>query len=72
MAQVGRTSDDHSYWGRPEQLDTARPVYYVTEEFPGAEIAGQLAATFASGALLLRNVNPDYAMDLYNRAKERV
>ena len=69
MAQVGLTREDHGYWGRPEELNTDRSkIFIIDAEKPGSDVVGQVAATFASGALLFNNIDPDFSEDLYKRA----
>lgn len=33
--QVGDFSVDHTYWGRPEELNTTRPAYKIDPDHPG-------------------------------------
>lgn len=33
--QVGDFSIDHTFWGRPEDLNTSRPAYKIDPEHPG-------------------------------------
>ena len=57
IAQVGFTPNDHQWWGRPEELATDRlTIYELNSTHPGADVFGQVAATFASGALLYKNI----------------
>ena len=71
VVQVGLTKEDHEYWGRPEELDTDRSKLFIIDaEHPGADVCGQVAATFASGAQLFHEIDPDFATDLYKRSKE--
>ena len=46
---------DHSYWGRPEDLDAAdvpRPAYVINATLPGSDMAGSVAAALASASLV--------------------
>lgn len=33
--QVGDFTLDHTFWGRPEELNTTRPVFKIDPEHPG-------------------------------------
>ena len=46
--QVGDGNADHAYWGRPEDWPNGpRPVYKLTPQAPGSDIAGNYAAAMA-------------------------
>ena len=70
VGQVGITSNEYSFWGRPEDMDMTRPVFEINPENPGSDLAGQVAATFASGAVLFKDTDSEYAEDLLQRAVE--
>ncbi|KAF5280194.1 hypothetical protein FQA39_LY18111 [Lamprigera yunnana] len=58
--QVGDFSIDHKFWGRPEEMNMTRPAYKIDVNHPGADLAGEVAATMAATALVFKNVNKDY------------
>lgn len=35
IVQVGKGSDDHAFWGRPEDMLMERPAYKIDREHPG-------------------------------------
>ncbi|KAK3581337.1 hypothetical protein CHS0354_016180 [Potamilus streckersoni] len=53
--QVGDGGQDHSYWGRPENMTMPRPAFMITQSSPGSDVAGETAATFAAGYLAFHN-----------------
>ncbi|KAI3471055.1 hypothetical protein Pfo_027718 [Paulownia fortunei] len=54
FAQVGDPYGDHNCWQRPEDMDTPRTVYAVSEEAPGSEVAAEIAATLAAASLVFK------------------
>jgi len=68
-AQVGDGHIDHSYWGRPEDMDMERPAFKVTSSKPGSDVAGQTAATLAAASMIFRDTDTDYATQLMDNAK---
>ncbi|XP_011498432.1 PREDICTED: endoglucanase 10-like [Ceratosolen solmsi marchali] len=68
--QVGDFTVDHAFWGRPEELNTSRPVFKIDPEHPGSDLAGETSAALASTSLLFRTVDPDYADKLLRHARE--
>lgn len=53
-AQVGDPSADHNCWQRPEDMDTPRTVYAVTQSAPGSEVAAEMAAALAAASIAFR------------------
>lgn len=41
-----------------------REAHYITEEDPGSEVAGEMAAALAATSIAFREVNATYAADL--------
>uniref|UniRef100_A0A6I9QMZ9 Endoglucanase n=2 Tax=Elaeis guineensis var. tenera TaxID=51953 RepID=A0A6I9QMZ9_ELAGV len=66
--QVGDGSD-HSCWERPEDMDTPRNLFKITESSPGTEVAADAAAALASAYMVFESVDPDYATKLLEEAK---
>lgn len=72
-AFVGQVSDkhDHHYFGRPEHATNPRPIYLADASNPGADLAGEYAAGFASAAALFASVGQKaYADTLFAHAKQ--
>lgn len=59
--QVGDFQLDHTFWGRPEDLNMTRPAYKIDAQHPGSDLAGETAAALAAVALVYQTEDPDYA-----------
>ncbi|CAI0547297.1 unnamed protein product [Linum tenue] len=68
VAQVADPVLDHDCWERPEDMDTPRNSYLLNASHPGSEVAGEIAAALAVGALAFRKISPSYTKLLLNRA----
>ncbi|XP_060815983.1 endoglucanase E-4-like [Bombus pascuorum] len=68
--QVGDFSLDHTFWGRPEELNTTRPAYKIDPEHPGSDLAGETAAALAASSMVFRNHDPEYSAKCLKHAKE--
>jgi len=69
--QTGDGGQDHGFWGRPEDWTLGpRKSYKITTASPGSDLAGEAAASFASGYLVFRDVDPAYADTLLEHAKQ--
>jgi endoglucanase len=69
--QTGDGGVDHGYWGRPEDWDKGpRPSFKITEGVPGSDLAGEASASFASGYLVFKDVEPAYAATLLEHATQ--
>ena len=66
--QVGNGGLDHAYWGRPEDMTMDRPAYKIDANNPGSDLAAEVAASFASAALLFKDSDPDYSTELLTHA----
>ncbi|KAL2329369.1 hypothetical protein Fmac_022796 [Flemingia macrophylla] len=51
VAQVGDPNSDHICWERPEDMDTRRTSYFVTQQKPGSELAAEIAAALAASSI---------------------
>jgi hypothetical protein len=76
VAQVGDFGVDHSFWGRPEDLDgqvrnkeMVRPAFLINATHPGSDIAGQAAAALAAAAKVFERSDPTYARKCLEHAK---
>ncbi|XP_049795739.1 uncharacterized protein LOC126210530 [Schistocerca nitens] len=70
--QVGNGTADHAYWGRPEDINFARPAYRLDTERPGSDCAGEAAAALASASIVFSSVDATYSATLLNAAKELI
>ncbi|XP_035827303.1 endoglucanase 20-like [Aplysia californica] len=70
VVQVGDGNADHAFWGRPEDMNMARPCKYVNGGTPGSDIAGETAAALAAGSIAFRSKGDSgYADRLLGAAK---
>ncbi|XP_062192775.1 endoglucanase 20-like [Phragmites australis] len=53
--QVGDGNADHQCWERPEDMDTPRTLYKITENLPGSEAAGEAAAALAAAYMVFKD-----------------
>ncbi|KAL6498392.1 Endoglucanase 3 [Orobanche hederae] len=67
---VGDPNRDHSCWERPEDMNTERIVYSVSDSNPGSDVAGETAAALAAASIVFRKVDPDYSRKLLDTAKK--
>jgi hypothetical protein len=67
--QVGDISADHNFWGPPEDMSMARPTYTCDSTRRCSEVAGEMVASFASGAIALGS-DMHYASRLVEKAKK--
>lgn len=70
VLQVGNPKLDHMTWGRPEEMTMKRPVYKITKENPGSDLAGETAAALASASIVIRKTNRALATKAISHAKE--
>ncbi|XP_059141479.1 endoglucanase E-4-like [Physella acuta] len=68
--QVGDPYIDHTYWGRPEDMDMDRPAFKLTPDLPGSDVIAETAASMAAGYLVFVDVDPPYAKRLLQHAQE--
>ncbi|XP_047323950.1 endoglucanase 3-like [Impatiens glandulifera] len=67
---IGDPNEDHKCWERPEDMDTIRSVYSVSQKNPGSDVAGETAAALAAASLVFRSSNPSYSKLLLSTAKK--
>ena len=65
---MGNPISDHNCWERPEDMDTARTVYYVSADRPGSEVAGETAAALAAASMVFRQTDSAYSRKLLKNA----
>ncbi|XP_059490263.1 endoglucanase E-4-like [Neocloeon triangulifer] len=68
--QVGDFNLDHTFWGRPEDLNMTRPSYKIDTQHPGSDLAGETAAALAAASMVFRTDKPDYATKCLNHARQ--
>merc|ERR1712037_1066818 len=54
VAQVGDVDADHGFWGRPEDMNMARPAQSIGPGNPGSDLASDYASALASAYLLFK------------------
>lgn len=67
--QVGNVTADHNFWGPPEDMTMNRPTYSCNSSQKCSEVAGEMAAAMASGAILFAS-DSSYASQLLEKAKK--
>ncbi|CAJ2655263.1 unnamed protein product [Trifolium pratense] len=70
VAQVGNPTSDHGCWERPEDMDTSRQAYYLTQDKPGSEVSSEIAAALAASSIVFRKIDRKYSKVLLGRAKQ--
>lgn len=68
--QVGDFEIDHTFWGRPEELNMSRPAYKIDIKHPGSDLAGETAAALAATSLAFRNIDDKYSNLTLTHAKQ--
>jgi hypothetical protein len=61
IAQVGNGGADHRIWTRAEDITTPYPVYTVSPQAPGADMAGTMAAALAAVSIVFKSLDPNYS-----------
>lgn len=64
VVQVGNGAQDHSVWGRPEDVKGPVPVYEVTPAAPGSDAVGAMGAALAAASVAFKKVDPQYSEKL--------
>ena len=67
--QVGSTTLDAAYWGKPEQMTMARPASVISATSPGSDLLGATAAALAATAMVFKSSDPAYAATLTSTAR---
>ncbi|CAK8685272.1 unnamed protein product [Clavelina lepadiformis] len=67
---VGDVRADHDNWSRPEDWNQDRPVFKITKDAPGTELAAETAAALASSSLVLKRTHPSVASQALRHAKQ--
>ncbi|KAM4123038.1 hypothetical protein ACJW30_01G130400 [Castanea mollissima] len=66
--QVGDPNMDHRCWERPEDMDTPRNVYKVSDQNPGSDVAAETAAALAAASIVFKDSDPSYSAKLLHTA----
>ncbi|KAK9806714.1 hypothetical protein WJX72_000352 [[Myrmecia] bisecta] len=61
VVQVGLSTLDHSFWGRPEDMTMPRPAFAIDASQPSSDLLGAVAAALAASALVFRRSDAEYA-----------
>ncbi|GAB2288236.1 hypothetical protein Dimus_022577 [Dionaea muscipula] len=69
-AAVGDGESDHRCWERPEDMTTPRTVFWIDEQHPGSDLAGETAAALAAASIAFADVEPDYSAELVSHAEQ--
>ncbi|VFR01602.1 unnamed protein product [Cuscuta campestris] len=70
FALVGEPVADHNCWERPEDMDTPRTAFAVTDKSPGSEVSGEIAAALAASSLAFKDSDPKYSQWILQRAAQ--
>lgn len=62
--QVGNGGQDHSIWGRPEDMAGPVPAYVVTPSAPGSDVVAAMGAALAAASEVFMKVDPAYSTQL--------
>jgi len=68
--QVGNGDTDHKYWYPPEFIIYDHPSYKLTSGKPGSEVTGEAASFLAATYLLFKDIDPSYAKECLQHAKD--
>ncbi len=68
--QVGNAGADHGFWGPPELMKMERPTYSCDKDKKCTEVTAGTAAALASGYLVFKDINKNYANTLLEKAKK--
>lgn len=67
--QVGNAKVDHASWSRPEDWTRDRPIYTISPDRPGSELAAETAAALASTSILLKRSHRSLSTKALRHAK---
>lgn len=56
--QVGDGNLDHSFWTSCEVNTESRPVFFLTPDCPGTEVAAEMSAALSASAMALTELDP--------------
>ncbi|KYQ92548.1 cellulase [Tieghemostelium lacteum] len=70
VGQVGNGGADHAFWGPPEAMTMARPVYVLSTSAPGTEVAMEAASALAAASIVFKSSDPSYASTCLSHAKQ--
>lgn len=68
--QVGDPGADHGWWGPAEVMQMERPAYKVDMNNPGSTVVAETAAALASCSVVYKDIDPNYAKECLQHAKE--
>lgn len=67
--QVGDGNADHQCWERPEDMDTPRTLYKITQNSPGTEAAAEAAAALSAASIVFKSVDSAYSAKLLSKSR---
>ncbi|XP_020580282.1 endoglucanase 1-like [Phalaenopsis equestris] len=70
VPQVADPNADHHCWERPEDMDTPRNAYKVTNQNPGSDVAAETAAALAAASIIFQRSDPSYSSRLLQTARK--
>eukprot|EP01133_Synstelium_polycarpum_P011513 gene11513-13432_t len=70
VAQVGDGELDHSFWGPPEMMTMARPIFKINAGAPGTEVAMEAAAALSAASMIWKSRDPGYSATCLTHAKQ--
>nr|GLL21066.1 endoglucanase 17-like [Ipomoea trifida] len=70
FVQVGQAQADHNCWERPEDMDTPRTAFAVTDKSPGSEVSAEIAAALAAASMVFKKSDTPYSTLLLQRASQ--
>ncbi|DBA75362.1 TPA: hypothetical protein ACH3X1_010629 [Trebouxia sp. C0004] len=68
--QIGNVGDDHSSWGRPEDMTEDRPGFDLTPTAPGSDLLAETVAALAAIAIVFENIDANYSNTLEAHARD--
>ncbi|XP_050549210.1 endoglucanase A-like [Daktulosphaira vitifoliae] len=68
--QVGDFNLDHSFWGRPEDMNMSRPAYKIDKDHPGSDLAGETSAALSAVSMVFVHIDPDFSAECLKHARQ--
>ena len=69
VAQVGNVTAERFFWGRPEEIEGARPSFIVDVGTGAADLASATSAALAAAAVALKDTDAAWSADAVARAR---
>ncbi|EFA77671.1 putative glycoside hydrolase [Heterostelium album PN500] len=68
VAQVADGNTDHSFWGPPEMINMARPVFTLNTNKPGTDVVMEAASALASASIIWKGIDSSYSSSCLSHA----